>query len=440
MKLGILDLEEIDFGDRSRLDYGDVEELALDIERNGLICPIAVYSETGEPPYRLAAGGRRYMAHMYLKKFDIACRIYDEPLTELQYRIIELAENIHRKNLEHMEKCSLAKKIDTLQKEIYGTKISTSPDAEGWSSRDTADFIGKSPATVSLDIKLAKAHEEMPELELDKCKNQAEAMKKLKRVEESVVRSEIAKRAEVELKDLDKKFIDSYIVGDFFDLIEKIPDGSMNLIEIDPPYGIDIQKMKKFDKDSGSHDAMYGDSYNEIISTEYPKFIFKVLTKCYDKMSTDSWLIMWFGPDPWFDLILKTIQSIGFECRGIPAHWQKPAGQTMQPNIYLANTYEMFFYARKGHPTIAKKGRSNEFRFDPVPPSRKIHETERPVEMMREILSTFCWEGSRVLVPFAGSGNTLIAAREEKMFSLGFDLSQAYKDAFVSRFYGKEVS
>ncbi len=438
VKLGIVPITDIDFGDRSREDYGDIEGLASDIERNELICPIAIWSDTGDPPYVLAAGGRRYLAHISLAKFEIACRIYDKPLSELDFLLIELAENIHRKELDHMEKCNLSKKIDDLYKKIEGEKTSTSPDADGWSMRDTADFIGKSPATVSLDISLAKAHEEMPELELDKCKNQAEATKKLKRVQETIVRKGIAERASKVLKDEEKKFIDKYMVGDFFDLIKKVPDNSMNLVEIDPPYGIDIQSLKKFDKDSGSHDAMYGDSYNEISAQIYPQFVEKVLDECWPKMTDNSWLIFWFGPEPWFETIYGIIEKVGFKTRRITAHWQKPNGQTMQPDIYLANTSEQFFYARKGNPTIAKKGRSNEFRFDPVPPAQKIHETERPVELLREILSTFCWEGSRVLVPFLGSGNTHVAARDEKMFSLGFDLTKEYKEAFVARYYSNK--
>ena len=444
MKLQIVPLDKIEFGDRRRKDYGikdgeRIEDLAADIQENGLICPIAVYSENGEPPYILAAGGRRYLAHLYLKEFSIACRIYDKPLTPLQLKVIELSENLKRKDLDYMEKCNLQRDIDGMQKEIYGEKSHTpgTDDADGWSLRDTASFMDRSPASVSQDIKLAEAHEAMPELGLDKCKTQKEATKKLKRLSQEVVRSDIAKRAERELKEQDKKFIDSYIIGDAFELIEKIPNESMNLVEVDPPFGIGIQSQKKFDYKESSHEAVYGDSYNEIAADYYPRFVFDLLKLCYNKMTNNSWLIFWFGPEPWFEMIYQAIIDTGFKTRRLTAHWQKPNGQTNQPQIYLASADEKFFYARKGDPVINKEGRSNEFRFDPVPPAQKIHETERPVPLMREILTTFCWEGSRILVPFAGSGNTLIAAREESMFPLGFDLTKKYKDAFVARYYGK---
>jgi site-specific DNA-methyltransferase (adenine-specific) len=119
----------------------------------------------------------------------------------------------------------------------------------------------------------------------------------------------------------------------------------------------------------------------------------------------------------------------------MPAIWKKATdpGQTQQPSMYLGSSYEMFFYARKGDANIAKSGRSNIFDFKPVPPSDKSHPTEKPIELMQEILTTFTWESSRIIVPFAGSGNTLLAAHEEKMFPLGFDLGKEYKDSYVAK-------
>ncbi len=48
-------------------------------------------------------------------------------------------------------------------------------------------------------------------------------------------------------------------------------------------------------------------------------------------------------------------------------------------------------------------------------------------------------EGSRVLVPFAGSGKTLIAAYQQNKFAVGFDLGQAHKDGFVELLQRKEI-
>ena len=93
----------------------------------------------------------------------------------------------------------------------------------------------------------------------------------------------------------------------------------------------------------------------------------------------------------------------------------------------------MFFYAKKGDPRIIRQGRTNVFGYKPVPVGQKIHPTERPKEMMQDILTTFVLEDSKVLVPFAGSGNTILAAYESNMIAVGFDIGVEHKEAYVAR-------
>lgn len=431
-KLDFIKATNIELGDRRREDYGDIEDLAQSISERGLIHPIAVQSDDGNPPYRLAAGGRRFMACILLGMEDIACRIYDHPLTELELRSIELLENIDRKDLSFVEECRLKKDIHDLQVEIHGEKISTSPDADGWSKRDTAGLLHKSIGGTVEDIKLAEAIISMPQLELDKCKNKREAMKVLGKTEETLIRHELAKRADEVLDKSDRKLANYYFVGDFLEKVKDLPDKVFDLVEMDPPYGIKLQSIKKGNLSYKSH---HGDSYNEIGADVYMNFINDSLKECYRVMNDHSWLIMWFGPEPWFEPIFNTIIDVGFKCRRLTAIWKKgnSPGQCLQPSIYLESSIENFFYAYKGDANIVKQGRSCVFDFSAILPNSKVHPTERPIELMEEILSTFTWEGSRILVPFAGSGNTLIAADNLKMFPIGFDLSSDYKDGFTTK-------
>jgi site-specific DNA-methyltransferase (adenine-specific) len=279
----------------------------------------------------------------------------------------------------------------------------------------------------------------MPELGLDKCKTKKEALKAIERLENTIVRGELAKRAEAELGTDSMKLAKSYIVKDFFEGVKDIPAGSIDLIEIDPPYAIDLPELKKSDL---SYKANYGDSYNEINSKVYLPFLEKLCSECFRVAKPDAWLLMWFAPEPWFEYVYGTMQAAGWKCRRIPALWTKgdQPGQCFQPSIYMGNSYEMFFYARKGNPSIKKQGRKAQFDYLPVDPAKKVHPTERPIELMEDVLSTFAWEGARILVPFAGSGNTLRAAANLKMLPIGYDLSQEYRDAFVARLMRKETT
>jgi len=127
----------------------------------------------------------------------------------------------------------------------------------------------------------------------------------------------------------------------------------------------------------------------------------------------------------------QAIKEAGFETTRMCPIWVKPSGQTKQPETRLPNAYEMFFYAWKGRPAIARQRGTNTFVYSGVPAQSKVHPTERPLEMMRDIYETFAFPGSRVLIPCAGSGSGIIAAHQSGMTAIGFDLSKGYRDSFL---------
>jgi len=261
-------------------------------------------------------------------------------------------------------------------------------------------------------------------------------MKIMGRIEEGIIQKEISRRArDIEGDSTIRKMIDSYIVGDFFEQVKKLPSDTFDVVEIDTPYAIDLPKLRKVKV--GGKDKLqinYGDSYNEISKDNFESFAASVLKECYRVMNDHSWLVWWFAHD-WSEVVYNLIIGAGFKTNRVNAVWTKPQGQTNQPDQYLANSYERFHYARKGNAVINmnRRGRSNVFDFPLVPPSKKIHPTERPIELVTEILSVFGFEGARVYVPFCGSGNTLRAAFDLKMYPVGVDLGREYKDAYVTR-------
>ena len=103
----------------------------------------------------------------------------------------------------------------------------------------------------------------------------------------------------------------------------------------------------------------------------------------------------------------------------------------MQPNIYLGNSYEMFYYARKGDAQLNMPGRGNSYDYKPIAPANKKHPTEKPIEMYMNIYYTFVDYGSHILIPFLGSGNGILAASNIDMKAFGFDLGKEYKNEYV---------
>jgi len=432
MKVDIINLSDIEFGNRKREEYGDIDELSHSIKVKGMITPMAVQTTpNNNKPYLLVAGGRRYKAAELIGLKQVPVRVYEGELTELDFREIELFENIHRKDLEWKERVRQEREIHLLQIEKYGEKISTSPDAKGHTLKDTGQMLGMSGEHVRQSIIIANTMDKFPQL-FEGIKTKADASKIVKAISEKVIKDEIVKRVEEHKKVNPNKnnLSDFFILESFFHGVERIPKGSINLVEIDPPYAIDLLNAKK--TKHRNRNINYGDSYNEIDIESYPNFIKKTLKLCYEVMTDHSWLIMWFAPEPWFEYMYSWIIEAGFTTRRICGIWKKHIGQNNRPELYLSNSYEMFFYAKKGTPVIAKPHGSI-FDFPPIPPQRKVHPTERPIELTNEIYSTFAFPGANILIPFLGSGNGLISANQLNMNAIGFELSKEFRDSFIVR-------
>ena len=429
MKQQLIKLSEIETPERYRTDYGDIESLKASIREHGLIQPIAV-SITGSG-FRLLAGGRRLRACTELQLDTIPARIYERDLGELDSKAIELAENVDRKDFDWKERIRLEQKIHELQVAIHGEKTSKQPDATGWSMRDTATLLGRSIGAVSGDITLAKALETIPELAA--CKTKDDAGKMLRLLQEQMIKSELASRFEeekAETADEIKKrnLINCYLVKDVFDGLAGVQSGTIQYIDCDPPYGINLDhRFRGFESGRVSHNPS---DYHEVEKSDFPLFLETLLAECYRVMTPNSWMTLWFGVDPWADLTVELLRKVGFKVNRLYAIWHKakPPYHSSQPHTNLASAYDAFYYCRKGDAVLFKQGQSNVFLYPQVP--TKVHPTEKPIDLMTHIISIFTLPGATCLVPFLGSGNSLLAATNLGCSGAGFDLSENYKNDF----------
>ena len=412
-------------GDRRELNQEHVEELKRSILDRGLIQPIALYHPPTLMGYKLLAGFHRYNACKQLGLPIINARVFDRELNQYELKAIEVYENVHRKDLSGPELSQQTDRLHSLMQKIYGPPVAGK--SVGHALKDTARMLGKSVGSVHGDIKLARAIEQFPELGLDKLPNKVTAMRVLQRFANTITNQQVAKSVtNTNTNSRVEQLMAAYRLGNFFD--NNLPPGVFSLIEIDPPYGIDLPNVKV------GTDRQRLAEYIEIDATEYEHFLSKLITTVYKLASDNCWLIFWFGHQ-WYDIYKRLLLASGFTMLPVPAIWKKgnAAGQSNTPDSSLGNAYETFIYARKGSPKLHMQGRSNIFDFAPVPEMRKIHPTERPLELMHAVLNTFAVEGTAVLSPFLGSGNTLLAADELGMPCVGYELSEVYYNAFVSR-------
>jgi ParB family transcriptional regulator, chromosome partitioning protein len=122
----------------------DVIDLAKDIDAHGLQQPIVVMPiENGKYEYKVITGHRRHKAFQVLKKETIPS-IINKNITEAEALILNLGENLHRKDLNILQE---AKAIERLKMQGFGVS-------------DVAKAIGKSTTWVTARFQLL----ELPEL------------------------------------------------------------------------------------------------------------------------------------------------------------------------------------------------------------------------------------------------------------------------------------
>lgn len=438
-KLKHAKLTEITVGERFRKEFGDLDELVESIQRKGIIQPLSV-DKNGN----LLAGGRRFAAAERAGLLTVPV-IVREIVDTLDSREIELFENIHRKDFTWAERAAITAEINALYQQKNGKTW------EGWSGRKTAELLDRSVAQVSRELQLAAAIKIMPEL--GELKTADEALKVLKKLEGDAIVEELRERQkkkmaehteEVPVEDgaapatavsaMEKGLRTmlhlaeaNYQIKDAFKGLAALKDnGPIQIIECDPPYGIDLNEQKG----SKSSTVNNVDSYDEVPAEKYERFVNQLASELFRVAGKDCWLVFWYGPT-WHQTVLTALRNAGWQVDEIPAIWTKAHGQTLQPELYFARCYEPFFLCRKGKPVLVERGRSNVFSFPAVPSKSKFHPTQRPVELIKEVLHTLGAGRQQVLVPFLGSGATLLACYELGMHGFGFDRNKEYKDKFM---------
>lgn len=397
--------------DRSRQDLGSLDDLMVSIEHKGLLQPIGV-----TPKNTLIWGERRLEAHKRLDRGTIRAYVVSgaDEATLLE---IEHDENVVRLRFHWAERARITKSIFEAQ------RIRMLKKGKNWTRQEHADATGVSKATVIRQMQLADALVLQPEL--SNFENQEDAEKQLsKDAEVKAVRMLMQKVASV--RNAPQWAYDHYVVRDSLDGMAQMADATFEFAEVDPPYAMELDRRKGRNLDEG-----HMDEYEEITKEAFPAFMQAVIAETYRLLKPNSFGVFWYAMQ-WHCDMYKWLTQAKFGVNPLPAIWYKGnVGQTAQPDVALASCYEPFWLVRKGNPKMIRSGRPNVFHHAPLSPAKKIHSTEKPIELLSDILETILFPGSNILVPFLGSGVTLRAAYRLGHTGLGFDRSEAHKARFL---------
>ena len=101
------------------------------------------------------------------------------------------------------------------------------------------------------------------------------------------------------------------------------------------------------------------------------------------------------------------------------------------------NQHEFIIHMSAGSPTPPQRRDVGNV-IDCKPVRGGVHPTEKPVDLLRKLVSVVCPPGGLVVDPFAGSGATGVAALREGRRFLGVELSPQYADVARRRLEEEE--
>ena len=239
---------------------------------------------------------------------------------------------------------------------------------------------------------------------------------------------------------------------DCLELLKEIPDGTIQLILIDPPYNLDLAEWDTFDNYIDWAAKWLNESYR-VLSESGSMVIFGG-TQFQNEKSGDLIEIIHYCRHHTKFRLVNTI--VWYYKNGMSAH--RYFANRHEEAIWLAKTDKYYFdldavrvpYGEKEleealrdprlNPENVKKGKNptNVWeigRLNGNSLERVGHPTQKPIEIMRRFVKSLSYPDSIVLDFFAGSGTTGVACIEEKRNCILCD-----KDENSKVFFAKHIS
>lgn len=225
---------------------------------------------------------------------------------------------------------------------------------------------------------------------------------------------ELQARAEAEEREAQARFL----LGDWREHVEKLPNESVSLLLTDPPYGMDYQSDYRLDRElDRKHERITADKSPETAADE----IKACLTAFLPKLKPDSHALV-FCHWTTEHAIKMAIEAAGLTIRG-SLIWLKNNAGMGDTTTTFAPKHERILHAVKGSPTLFSRA-ADVIMADRCNTNR--HPTEKPVDLLRQLIEVTTAKGELVVDPFAGVASTLVAAQALERTFFGCEIDEGY--------------
>ena len=211
-------------------------------------------------------------------------------------------------------------------------------------------------------------------------------------------------------------------LGNVLEELRLVENEVFDMAVIDPPYLLNkttggISKTGLVDRWQGN---IKGSDRKASIRNDI-KFE-EWLPLVYQKMKKDSHCYIWTNDKNLADLQIEA-EKVGFRLHNILI-WKK---NNLTPNRWYMKNCEfiLFLYKGKAKP-IKNKGSSQFLEYKNKSGKEKLHPTEKPVDLIKELILNSSEENDLVLDCFMGSGSTGVACIETNRRFFGIEIEKEY--------------
>lgn len=196
--------------------------------------------------------------------------------------------------------------------------------------------------------------------------------------------------------------------ADCLEGMKRIPDNHVNITLTDIPYG-EVNRKSNGLRNLNKEEA---DVFN-IDMDELLREIYRV---------TEGQVIIFCGKEQ-FSEIYKFFANKKGTTRSII--WQKTNPSPMNGQyVYLSGVEHAVWFKPRGRKVFNAHCKNTVFTYSNG--SRKIHPTQKNLDLFKELIIDNSNEGEIIFDPFMGSGTTAIAAIETGRNYIGFELDEEY--------------
>lgn len=217
---------------------------------------------------------------------------------------------------------------------------------------------------------------------------------------------------------IQNKFTTSDIInGDALQILYDFPDATFDACITDPPYG-----------------GSYGDFNGEKVTSRLWQKNIKTVFSETKRITKQGAPICVFSDWRRYSDFSDILQEVGFIWRGV-AVWHKSWSRP-QKGRFMQDT-EFIIWGSNGKMPFTRNAPCLHgfFSAGNVPSKKVFHQTQKPMELMREIIK-IAEPNSLIIDPFAGSGSTIVAAKEAGHTAIGIEIDKRYAELAKERVQG----